>query len=84
MALDQLLRENARMAFQIVNVLGEIGQELAFVLEQLDECMSRRELAGGREDVLCDGVKDARVFPEDTDVEDFLWVAEPKVLQLRV
>lgn len=72
------------MALQIVNVLCKIGQELALVLKQLDECMSRRELAGQREYVLCNGVKDARVFPEDTDVEDFLRLAEPKVLQLRI
>lgn len=84
MTLNQFLSGNASMALQIVNILGEVGQELALVLKQLDERMSRRELAGRREYVLCNGVKDARVFPKETNVENFLRIAEPKVLQLRI
>ena len=38
--------------------------------------MGGRVFVSGREDVLCDGVKNARVGAEERDVEDFLRVGE--------
>lgn len=46
--------------------------------------MSRRELPGGREDVLGDRVEDAWVLSENTNIKDFLWVAKPEMLKLGV
>lgn len=48
--------------------------------------MGRRELVGGREDVLGHRVEDGRVIAEDVNVEDLLRVvdAQPQLLQLRV
>lgn len=53
-------------------------------MEKLDESMGWRELPSRREDVFGYRVEDAWVFSEDSDVKDFLWVAEAKMFKLRV
>ena len=72
------------MTLKVVDVLGEVGEEFGFVLEEADEGVGRGEVLGGREDVLGDGVEDGRVFAEKGDVEDFLRVGKAEVGELGV
>lgn len=41
MALYELFRKYARVAFEVIDVLCKIGQEFALVLEEADECVGR-------------------------------------------
>ena len=84
MALNQFFGKNTGMTFQIVDVLGKVSQQLPRVLEQSNECMGWRESVGGRKDILCHRIENGGVFSEDTNVEDFLRVAQPEMLQLRI
>jgi hypothetical protein len=82
--LDELLRADAGFGFEVVDVLGVVGQELAFVLEEGDEGVRGREAVVAGEDVAGDRVEDGRVLAEDGDVEDLLRVVEAEVLELGV
>ena len=82
--MDELVGLDPGVVFQVVDVLGEVGQELVLVLEELDEGVGGGELFAGGQDVFGDGVEDAGVLAEEADVEDFLRVAEAEVLELGV
>ena len=84
MALDELGGEDAGGGFEVVDVLGVVSQELAFGLEEGDEGVRGREAVVAGEDVARDRVEDGGVLAEDGDVEDFLRVVEPEVLELGV
>jgi len=58
-ALNEPIRINTSVAFDIVNVLCVIGEQFAFVLQQADESMSRRCLANVRKRLTSKGVEDA-------------------------
>lgn len=47
-ALHDLIRKNARIGLNVVNVLSIVGQEFILILKQPDKPMSRRELIFGR------------------------------------
>ena len=83
-ALDEVGGEDAGVGFDVVDVLGVVGEELGAVLQQADEGVGGREGGGRGQDVFGDGVEDGGVFAEDADVEDFLRVREAEVLQLGV
>ena len=78
-ALDQFVGPDAGGGLEVVDVLREVGQELAFFLEQRDEGVCGREAVAVREDVARDGVEDGWVLAEDLNVKDLLWVAEAEV-----
>ena len=85
MTLDQFLRPDPRSGLEVVDVLREIGEEFALVLEQADECVGRgKPVAVGGEDVLGHGVEDRGVLTEERDVKDFLRVREPQMCELGV
>lgn len=84
MALDEFLWLYAGDALDVVDVLGVVGEELAFVLQELDEGVGGGEAGGGGEDVAGDGVEDGRVFFKESDVEDFLGVGKSQVFEFGV
>lgn len=84
-ALDQFLRRYTRGGLEVVDVLREVGEEFALVLEQADECVGGgKPVAVGGEDVLGHGVEDRGVLPEERDVEHLLRVREAEMRELRV
>lgn len=85
MALDQFLRRYTRGGLEVVDVLREVGEEFALVLEQADECVGwGKPVAVGGEDVLGHRVEDRGILPEQRDVEHLLRVREPQVRELGV
>jgi len=83
-ALDELVTGDAGLGLKIVDVLRVVGQQLALVLQQLDEGVGRGEAVVVGEDVAGDRVEDGRVLAEDSDVEDLLGVVQTEVLKLGV
>lgn len=53
-------------------------------MKQLDEGMGGREFLGCGQDILGNRIENAGILPEDGDIEDFLWITESKMLELRV
>lgn len=82
--LNQLFRTDTGLGLQIVNVLGIVGEKFALLLQHRDEAVGGREAIRLRQDVSSDREEDGRVLLKDGDVEDFLWVVEAQVLELRV
>ena len=72
------------MPLKIVDVLGEVGQKSALILEQPYKGMRWGKSPGTRENVLGHRIKDAGIFSEQANVKNFLGVAEAKVLKPRV
>lgn len=83
-ALDHLVRRDAGVGLQVVDILCVVAQELALVLEQADEHVERRVHVVGRQDHVGDQVEDARVGAEDVQVEHLLRVGEAQVGEARV
>lgn len=72
------------MGLDIIDILRVVGEELALVLQQGDEGMSRRETLGLGQDVFGNGEEDGRVLLKDLDIEDLLGVVQAQVRELRV
>ena len=84
MTLNHLLGQYPGISFNVVNVLGVIGQQLSLVLKQSNESMGRGPLLFRGKDVLRDGEEDAGILPENLNIKDFLRVTETQMFQLRV
>lgn len=77
MALDDLLRINRRFLLEVVDVLSVICQELALLLQKLDEPMCRTVSGSlGRNDMAYDVVEALRILLESLDMEQLLWIAD--------
>jgi hypothetical protein len=75
MALDQVLRENACIGLHVVDILGEVGQQLALVLKKPDESMSWGKPLFGWEYILSNRIEDARIFTKEINIKDFLRIS---------
>lgn len=84
MTLNHLFREYTCVAFDIIDILGIVGQQLSLVLKQSDKSMRRRPFLFRGKDILRDREENARVFPENLNIKDFLRIAETQMFELRV
>lgn len=83
-ALNEFFGEDTRVAFDVVDILSVVCEELVFVLEQADEGVGGRKLGGTGEDVFGYGVEDLGIFAEEIDAEDLLGVVETETFKFRV
>lgn len=67
------------MSLEIVNILCEVGEQFALLLKEMDKCVGRREFVGRWEDIAGNRIENARILPEELDVEDLLRIAETEV-----
>jgi hypothetical protein len=75
MALDQVLWQNACVRFHVVDILGEVGQQLAFVLKKPDESMSWGKPLFGWEYILSNRIEDVGIFTKESNIKDFLRIS---------
>lgn len=67
------------MSLEIVNILCEVGEQFALLLKEMDKCVRGRKFVGRREDIVGDRIENARILPEELDIEDLLRIAETEV-----
>lgn len=67
------------MSLEIVNILCEVGEQLALFLKEMDKCVRGRKFVARREDIVSNRIENARILPEELDVEDLLRIAETEV-----
>lgn len=67
------------MSLEIVNILCEVGEQFALFLKEMDKCVRRRKFVARREDIVGNRIENARILPEELDVEDLLRIAETEV-----
>jgi len=79
-ALNQLLGENASETLEIVDILSVVGEQFSFLLKKMNEGVGGSEFIAVWNDVFSDRVEVRRIFSEEVDVEDFLWIVEAKML----
>jgi len=72
MALYQLVGQDTGTILQVVDVLGVLGEELLFGLQQNNECVCGRELFRIGKYVLCYRVEGIGVVVEDFNVKHLL------------
>lgn len=80
-ALYNFLREYPCVCFNIINILCVVGQQFSLVLKKPNEPMGRRPFLFRRKDILRNRKEDARILPEDMDIEDFLRITEAQMRQ---
>lgn len=68
------------MPLKIVNILCEVGEQLALLLKETDKCVRGRKSVSRWEDITGNRIENAGILSEELDIEDLLRIAETEVL----
>jgi len=82
--LDDHVARQAGLALEAVDVLGEVLEQEALVVQQPDERVRNGRAVAPRGQLAGQGVEGARVLAEEVDVEDGLGVGEVEVGEIGI